>query len=103
MRIDVLFKMTLLLLGKKMTASQLAHYFTLSTRTVYRYLTILDTTGIPITSKCGRNGGITILGSFRLGGLFFTPAERMTLLSLMPFVPTKFMRDNLTRKLNLLQ
>lgn len=102
MKIDILFQMTLILLGKQMTAKALANEFCISTRTVYRYLTVLDTSGIPITTKPGRNGGITILHSFKLNGLYFTPAEKLTLLSLMPFVPTQFMKKALTEKLQLL-
>ncbi len=102
MKIDVLFEMTLILLNKKVSAKYLANYFCISTRSVYRYLSILDTSGIPIVAKPGRNGGISILGSFKLGGLYFTPAEKMTLLSLMQFVPTRFMKENLTKKITLL-
>lgn len=102
MKIDILFQMTLMLLSKKMTAKSLATEFCISTRTVYRYLSVLDTSGIPIITKPGKNGGIAILGSFRLGGLYFTPAEKLTLLSLMPYVPTQFMKKSLTDKLQLL-
>lgn len=102
MKIDILFQMTLILLTKRVTAKNLAAEFCISTRTVYRYLSILDTSGIPIITKPGRNGGIAILNSFKLGGLFFTPAEKLTLLSLMPYVPTQFMKKSLTEKLQLL-
>lgn len=102
MRIDIIFQMMLMLLGHQMTARDIACKLSISTRTVYRYLTILDTSGIPIITKPGKHGGISILGSFKLGGLYFTPAEKLTLLSLMPYVPTQFMKKSLTEKLQLL-
>ncbi len=102
MKLDILLSIILILLRKKVPAKDLASYFSLSTRTIYRYLSILDTCGIPIQSKPGRHGGISILNTFKLGGLYFTQNEKISLLSLIPYIPIKDIRDSLINKLSLI-
>lgn len=59
------FEMIYLLMQKKcMTARELAEYFEVSTRTIYRDLDELSAAGVPVYTTKGRNGGICLLENF---------------------------------------
>ena len=103
MQQDVIFGMLLTILNKdKVTASYLAEKYYISTRTVYRYLDVLNLNGIPIVSKSGRNGGISILNGFKLNRLYFTAPEKVQLLSLLHLVPNENIKNSLIEKINLI-
>ena len=54
-----LFKIVYYLLDKgRATAPELAEYFEVSVRTIYRDIDALSGAGIPIYAETGRNGGI---------------------------------------------
>ncbi|MBO5103301.1 MAG: HTH domain-containing protein [Clostridia bacterium] len=59
----------------KMTASQLAHKFEVSTRSIYRYVDSLSLNGVPIATDLGRYGGIYLTEQFNLENIFFTKQE----------------------------
>ncbi len=83
MRTDVLFGILLTLLNKpNVTAQYLATKFEVSVRTVYRYLSILDSSNIPLLTKSGRGGGITLCNTIPLQKTFFTKEEILCLLNL---------------------
>ena len=50
----------LLLVKKRITASELADYFEVSVRTIYRDIETLSSYEIPIYMSKGKNGGITL-------------------------------------------
>lgn len=50
---------------EKVTAAELADYFEVSTRTIHRDLLDLSSTGFPIVTKQGIDGGISLLPNFR--------------------------------------
>ena len=59
------FQMIYLLLDKgQMTAPELADYFEVSIRTIYRDIDILSSAGIPIYATQGKGGGIAIQDSY---------------------------------------
>ena len=61
------FQMIYLLLDKgQMTAPELADYFEVSIRTIYRDIDILSSAGIPIYATQGKGGGIAIQDSYVL-------------------------------------
>lgn len=72
----------LLLSGKKLTASYLAKRFSISRRTVMRYLDVMSIS-IPILSDQGRNGGFYIADSFRLPASFLTEKEFNAIVSVL--------------------
>ena len=69
----------ILLTKRKVSRDYLAERFSVSKRTVSRYLEILEDAGVPIISKTGVNGGISIADDYMLDKSFFSEAEIMRL------------------------
>lgn len=61
--------------NKKVTAKELSIKYEYSIRTIYRYLDQLLMAGVPLETKPGVNGGITIADNFKVNNLFFTDKE----------------------------
>ena len=68
-----------LLKNDKVTASYLSKKYEISMRSVYRYLSELESAGIPTFSKPGKNGGIGLERNFTLEELSLSPDDRYTL------------------------
>lgn len=47
--------------GEKVTAKQISERLEMNIRTVYRYIDTISTSGVPIISEPGHNGGYTLL------------------------------------------
>ncbi len=76
MKIDRLLAIVMLLLTReKTTAAELAAYFEVSVRTIYRDLESLSMTGIPIYTEPGKGGGIFLMRDYRLERQFFCSSE----------------------------
>jgi len=76
MKVDRLLGIvTLLLQKKKVKAKELAEYFEVSLRTIYRDIEDINRAGIPIISFPGGNGGIAIADGFTLDRNVFTQEE----------------------------
>lgn len=100
MQTDVIFGIMLSLLNKgTLSAKELAEKYDISTRTVYRYVNVLENSGVPIYSKSGKNGGICILHTYRLNNCYFTAAERVSLLGLVHLIPNDTIRKSVIEKL----
>lgn len=65
--------------GEKITAKQISEKLEMNIRTVYRYIDTLSTSGVPIISEPGHNGGYTLLNSFIEAPLFFDFEEQTSL------------------------
>ncbi|RJS59319.1 YafY family protein [Bacillus sp. PK3_68] len=65
--------------GKKVTAKQISEKLEMNIRTVYRYIDTLSTSGVPIISDTGHNGGYTLLNNFLEAPLFFDFEEQTAL------------------------
>jgi len=65
--------------GEKITAKQIAEKLEMNIRTVYRYIDTLSTSGVPIISDTGHNGGYTLLNNFIEAPLFFDFEEQTSL------------------------
>jgi len=75
------FQMIYLLLEKgKMTAPELADYFEVSIRTIYRDIDILSSAGIPIYATQGKGGGIAIQDSYVLKKSLLSEQEQKQIL-----------------------
>ena len=75
------FQMVYLLLEKgTMTAPQLAAYFEVSVRTIYRDIDILSAAGIPIYASQGRGGGISIQDNYVLKKSMLSQEEQKHIL-----------------------
>ena len=65
--------------GKKITAKQISEKLEMNIRTVYRYIDTLSTSGVPIISDTGHNGGYTLMDNFIEAPLFFDFEEQTSL------------------------
>lgn len=65
--------------GEKITAKQISEKLEMNIRTVYRYIDTLSTSGVPIISDTGHNGGYTLLNNFIEVPLFFDSEEQTSL------------------------
>lgn len=67
---NVLAILWMLSSGEKITAKQISEKLEMNIRTVYRYIDTLSTSGVPIISDTGHNGGYTLLNNFVEAPLF---------------------------------
>ncbi|MGD6794753.1 helix-turn-helix transcriptional regulator [Metabacillus indicus] len=65
--------------GKKVTAKEISEKLEMNIRTVYRYMDTISTSGVPIISEPGHNGGYTLLNNFIEAPLFFDSEEQTSL------------------------
>ncbi|WP_406686518.1 helix-turn-helix transcriptional regulator [Rossellomorea vietnamensis] len=65
--------------GKKVTAQQISEKLEMNIRTVYRYIDTISTSGVPIVSEPGHNGGYSLLNHFVEAPLFFDVEEQTSL------------------------
>lgn len=78
------FQMIYLLLDKgQMTAPELADYFEVSIRTIYRDIDILSSAGIPIYATQGKGGGIAIQDSYVLKKSLLSEQEQKQILMVL--------------------
>lgn len=100
MHLDIMFGILLTLNRQKhCTAKYLASKYEISVRTVYRYLSILDSNSIPITTKRGKNGGIILNNCVKMNNLFFTAAEKVALLNMTHTIESMNLRKSIQTKL----
>lgn len=79
-RTDRLMAIILLLRSRsKLTAQQLADIFEVSVRTIYRDIDSLCQAGVPIVAEPGPEGGYSLLDSYSLPPVMFTPDEAVAL------------------------
>ncbi|TNJ66036.1 HTH domain-containing protein [Paenibacillus hemerocallicola] len=63
----------LLKANEKMTAETMAEILEISVRTVYRYIDLLNVSGVPIIAESGHGGGFQLPATFSSVPLFLTP------------------------------
>ena len=76
---NMLAIMWMLRSGEKITAKQISEKLEINIRTVYRYIDTISTSGVPIISEPGHNGGYTLLNNFVEAPLFFDYEEQTSL------------------------
>jgi predicted DNA-binding transcriptional regulator YafY len=82
MQINRLFEIVYILLDKKkVTAKELAERFEVSTRTIYRDIETLSSSGMPVYMSKGKGGGISLLPGFVLNKAVITDEEKENILS----------------------
>ena len=82
MQVNRLFEIIYILLDKKMaTAKELAEYFEVSQRTIYRDVDLLSLAGVPIYTEKGKGGGISLLPNFVLNKSILSEQEQNEILS----------------------
>ena len=103
MKLDIEMGILLTLLNKgKTTYQELSDKFNVSSRTICRYVSALDTAGVPITTKTGKNGGVEILNTFKLNQLYFTLQEKIFLLTVINNMPSSTLKFSILEKLSLI-
>ncbi len=91
MQHSVIFGILLTILNhRKVKREYLAEKYEISTRTVQRYVDVLNEAGIPIISIRGKNGGFSVTDDFKLENSFFTEAEVARILSCMNAMRANF-------------
>ena len=82
MKIDRLIGiLSILLQQKNVTAPMLAERFEVSTRTIERDIDALDRAGIPIVTKQGAQGGISIMENYKISKTLLTNSEMQDILA----------------------
>lgn len=92
MKINRLLEITILLINRgTVTAKELAERFEVSTRTIYRDIDVLSTTGVPVYTNKGSKGGISLLEDYALNKAIFNEHESDSLmLALKTLQATKY-------------
>ena len=81
MKMDRLFEITTILINKgRVTAQELADRFGVSTRTIYRDIDILSSTGVPVYTNKGHGGGMHLLENYTLSKALISDRESENLL-----------------------
>ncbi len=101
MKNNRLFGIIYILLSKRMiTAKELANYFEVSIRTIYRDVETLSSLDIPIYMSKGKNGGIGLLENYKFDRTLLTENEQKSILfSLQEISELKIDNTNLLEKL----
>lgn len=82
MKIDRLIGILSILLQKEMaTAPELARIFEVSRRTINRDIDALCRAGIPLMTRQGQNGGISIMNGYRIDRTLLTSSELQSILT----------------------
>lgn len=80
-KINRLFEITTILLNKgTITAKELAERFGVSTRTIYRDIDVLSSTGVPVYMNKGNGGGITLLENYVINRALISDQEKESLM-----------------------
>lgn len=80
MKLDRLLAIVMLLINRKhINAKELAEYFEVSQRTIYRDIDAINQAGIPIVSYMGAAGGFGIMENFKIDKNFLDEAEINTI------------------------
>lgn len=72
--------MTILLNKGTVTATELAERFGVSTRTIYRDIDVLSSTGVPVYMSKGKRGGIRLLENYAINRTLISAQESESLL-----------------------
>ncbi|MDP2844186.1 MAG: HTH domain-containing protein, partial [Acetobacterium sp.] len=82
MQINRLLEMVYILFEKKkVTARELADYFEVSQRTIYRDVEALSAAGVPVYAEKGKGGGIRLLDNYVIKKSLLSEKEQTNLLA----------------------
>lgn len=96
MKIDRLISIIMILLQQdKITAIKLADMFEVSPRTIYRDIDAINSSGIPIISYPGLNGGFGIMEQYKIDKKLFTFSDITTLLIDLGSIPPTLSSDSI--------
>lgn len=76
MKFEIMISILMELLGKKcVKAKYLAEKYEVCERSIYRYIEALDAAHVPIITVRGKNGGFSIIDTYKLPSTFMTVKE----------------------------
>lgn len=77
----ILAMIVLLLENETISTTRLAERFAVSKRTIFRDIETIELAGFPIVATTGRNGGFSLLQSFKLRTLTYSEDDKQTILA----------------------
>lgn len=103
MKFEIMINILFDLLSKKIVkATDLSNEYNVSVRSIYRYIAALEAAGIPVYTLRGREGGFSIIDTYKLSSTFMTKSEFKqtidTLSAITESVPNKLL-DSAIKKL----
>ncbi|MBQ9104166.1 MAG: WYL domain-containing protein [Clostridia bacterium] len=76
MKFEIMISILMELLGKKcVKAKYLAEKYEVCERSIYRYIDALDAAHVPVTTVRGKNGGFSLIDTYKLPSTFMTVKE----------------------------
>lgn len=91
MKLERLFAITTLLMNRKrITALELAEYFEVSARTIYRDIEAIGQAGIPIVTYQGAGGGYEIMDNYKIDRQMFTADDFNSIMIALKGVATTY-------------
>lgn len=91
MQQSTIFSILMILLNKrKVSRDYLAERFSVSKRTVSRYLGVLEDAGIPITSVPGRGGGVALADDYMIDKSILSEAEILRIKEALELTADKY-------------
>ncbi len=76
MKFEIMLSILFELLSRKtVSARYLAEKYEVSTRSIYRYISALESAGVPLYSVQGKGGGFSLIDTYRLSSTFLTKEE----------------------------
>lgn len=104
MKYKIMIDIMMTLLSKRrLTATEIADRYEISTRSVYRYVEELNICGVPVNCTRGRYGGISIADTYRLPYGYFTRGEYSATLNALKAMSGQISDDDVTSALEKLQ
>ncbi len=91
MKLDRLLAIIIMLLNRKrIQARELAEYFEVSKRTIYRDIESINNAGIPIITYQGKNGGLGIVDTYKIDRQVLSLQDMISMLSVLKGINTTF-------------
>ncbi len=89
----------MLLNRDRVQAGELAEYFEVSTRTIYRDIDAINRAGIPVVTHQGNKGGVGIVKGYRLDRQVLTLDDMVSMLSILKGVNATFQDRRIDRSI----
>ncbi len=89
----------MLLNRDRVQARELADYFEVSTRTIYRDIDAINRAGIPVVTHQGNKGGVGIVEGYRLDRQVLTLDDMVSMLSILKGVNATFQNRRIDRSI----
>ncbi|GGC92353.1 helix-turn-helix transcriptional regulator [Enterococcus wangshanyuanii] len=103
----ILATIVLLLENDRISTAQLVERFAVTKRTIFRDIETIELAGFPIVSHSGRNGGFSLMESFKLRTYTYSGEEKQTILEALDVKEGLFgisdQRNTIKEKIELLQ